>query len=140
MHTFRSYKAFFLGRPFDETSEDLEKRESLLANAEDGLSATMSDEITQFRNAAGVVGDIVAADALHHSLPPRVSSLAALNPHEMASLADHGEQLPAYEDDASSDMSSVADGLRYTPGSTDYNPSESREGSVSDILGPDTKN
>jgi hypothetical protein len=37
-------------------------------------------------------------------------------------------------------MSSIADGLRYTPGSTEYNPSQSREGSVSDILGPDTKN
>jgi hypothetical protein len=141
VHAFRFLRALILGLPLDDETSEEEKRESLLANAEDGLSGTMSDEIAQFRNVAGVVSEIVAADVSHASAPPpRVSSLSALNPHEMAGLLDHGEQLPAYEDDASSDMSSIADGLRYTPGSTEYNPSQSREGSVSDILGPDTKN
>lgn len=50
---------------------------------------------------------------------------------------DEEEALPAYEDnDGSEDSSFVADGFRYQPGS-EYTPSHSSQGSVSDVLGPE---
>ncbi|KAF7909209.1 uncharacterized protein EAE98_012288 [Botrytis deweyae] len=49
---------------------------------------------------------------------------------------DDDEVLPAYEDnDGSEESGSVADGFRYTPGSSAYSPSHSASGSVSDVLG-----
>jgi hypothetical protein len=103
----------------------------------------MSEEITQIRNAASVVEEIVVAEAGHPlqplSFPPRIDS-RSMTAHEIGSEVGDGEQLPAYEDNDGSEESSVADGFQYTPGSTEYDPLISREGSVSDILGPDTKN
>ena len=140
-HAIRRFLARITGRPFDEDSDDFEKREALLANAENGVSNAMSNEILQFRNAAGVVGEIVAAGVpAPQQLPPRVESLSRMPAHDIGSEVGYGEQLPAYEDDADSEVSSIADGLRYTPGSTQYTPSQSEEGSLSDILGADTKN
>ena len=136
---FRRFIARLTGRPFDEaliTDDYEEKRAALLANAENGLSDTMSEEIVQFRNAASVVGDIVAVES---QFPPRVDSRLMMA-HEIGSQVGEGEELPAYEDEEGSEISSVADGLRYTPGSTEYDPAQSREGSLSDILGPDVKN
>jgi hypothetical protein len=134
---FRRFLARICGHAFNEDGDDNE--EKLLANAEDGLSGTMEDEITQFRNAAGVVEEMVAAEEARPQFPPRVDS-RSMTAHEIGSQVGDGEELPAYEDSDRSEMSSIADGLQYTPGSTEYNPSQSREGSVSDILGPDTKN
>lgn len=59
---------------------------------------------------------------------------------EILSQVCNGEELPAYEDNDGSESSSfVADGFRYMPGSSEYSPSHSPAGSLSDILGPDTK-
>jgi hypothetical protein len=136
---FRRFIARLTGRPFDEAliGDDYdEKRTALLANAEDGLSDTMSEEIVQFRNAASVVGDIVAAEV---RFPARVDSLAATS-QVIGSQVGEREELPAYEHQEGSETSSIADGLRYTPGSTEYDPAQSREGNMGDILSPDAKN
>jgi hypothetical protein len=141
-HGLARFLARISGRPFDDDQCDYEeKRAALLSNAEDGLSATMSEEITQLRNAAGMVEEIVVAEAASQpiSFPPRVDS-RSMTAHEIGSEVGDGEQLPAYEDNDGSEESSIADGFQYTPGSTEYDPLVSREGSVSDILGPDTKN
>lgn len=144
------------GGASDDDSDDYEdKHQALLASAaEDGMSTTMTEEITEFRNAAEVVDDMVIARATAHaqpqcqvqpiSIPSSASSASEDRPlmrdFDMGSQVGDGEELPAYEDNDDSEMSSVvADGFRYTPGSTEYSPSHSPAGSVSDILGPDMK-
>lgn len=136
-----------------------EKRERLLSDAEDGMSTTMSEDIRNMRTTADVVDEMVGADAnfnsaLHSSSPSPIPSVETIPVSEMRPLMqdfeigsqvgdDHvyGEELPAYEDhDGSEDSSVIADGFRYTPGSSNYSPGHSPAGSVSDILGPDTKN
>lgn len=120
-----------------------DEHERLISDAEDGLSTTMTEEITQLRNAATVVSEMVTpprnAPSIiisQHDSPPSVTSERA----QFFSDDLYGEDLPAYEDDDGSEASSmVADGFRYTPGSSEYTPSHSSQGSVSDILGPDTK-
>jgi hypothetical protein len=107
------------------------------------MSTTMTEDITQLRNAADVIGDIVAAEEVRSEpIPIPVSEDRPLmQDFEIGSQVGDGEELPAYEDNDGSEMSSmIADGFRYTPGSSDYSPSHSPAGSVSDILGPDTKN
>ncbi|KAH8659175.1 hypothetical protein BGZ60DRAFT_531088 [Tricladium varicosporioides] len=140
----------------DESSDDYEeKRQALLADAEDGMSTTMTEELTQFRNAANVVDEMITAQypiPQHQSqqvqtpaVPttlalPVTESSALMHNYEIGSQIGDGEELPAYEDnDGSEEGSVVADGFRYTPGSSDYSPSHSASGSVSDILGLDTK-
>lgn len=131
----------------DEFSDYEEKREALLADDEDRMSTTMTEEISHFRNAASVVDDMVNAEegraqaqAPLELVPIAQSeSNSSMRDFDIGSQVGDGEELPAYEDnDGSEDGSFVADGFRYTPGSSDYSPSQS-EGSVSDILGPDTK-
>ncbi|KAH8597141.1 hypothetical protein B0O99DRAFT_685059 [Bisporella sp. PMI_857] len=140
----------------DEASSDYEeKRTALLSDMEDGLSTTMSEEIHQLQNAASVVDDMVNAEEgrsreqltyqpaqqapthAHALAIPVHDSAPMMRDYETASQACD-EELPAYEDSDDSD-SLIADGLRYTPGSSDYSPSQSSHGSVDDILGPDTK-
>jgi hypothetical protein len=131
----------------DSDSDDYEvKRQALLASAEDGMSTTMTEEITEFRNAAEVVDDIVAASSRQsraEAIPiasPVSEDRPLIDDYDIGSQVGDGEELPAYEDNDGSEMSSVVtDGFRYTPGSTDYSPSQSPAGSVCDILGPDTK-
>ncbi|KAG4434112.1 hypothetical protein IFR05_010421 [Cadophora sp. M221] len=149
----------------DEDLDDEEKfeRERLLEDAEDGRSVTMSEDLEQLRNAAEVVGEIVAVGHLHQnqqqyqqqSLPiPLAHSATSPAPAPMPVVEQVNinipiasntipqtphfeEELPAYEDNDGSDMSSiVSDG--YRPG-TLYTPSQSPNGSLSDILGPDRK-
>jgi len=113
----------------------------------------MEGEITQLRNAAGVVSDLIAAEE-GRSHPQQSSPLPISYPSSTpfrrvnslpgyGSEVGEGEELPAYEDNDGSEMSSVvADGFRYTPGSSDYTPGSentSETGSMNDILGPDTK-
>jgi hypothetical protein len=134
-----------------------EKRERLLSDAEDGMSTTMSEDIREMRTTADVVDEMVIADSnanLHSSSPSPIPSIETIPVSEtrpliqdfdtMSQVGDvneHGEELPAYEDhDGSEDSSVIADGFRYTPGSSNYTPGHSPAGSVSDILGPDTKN
>lgn len=146
----------------DSGDEDYEeKRERLLADAEDGMSTTMSEDIREMRTTADVVDEMVTADSHSHidipsSSPSPIPSAETIPVSETRPLmqdfeigsqvgdaldAVYGEELPAYEDhDGSEDSSVIADGFRYTPGSSNYTPAHSPAGSVSDILGPDTKN
>jgi hypothetical protein len=149
-HMITRLLARISGNPSGDEFDDYEeKREALLASAEDGMSTTMTEDITQLRNAAHVVGEMVVAEegrAMSIS-PSESASLQAseerplLQDFEMTMLTQvGGEELPAYEDNDGSEMSSViADGFRYTPGGSNYSPSHSPSGSVSDILGPDSK-
>jgi hypothetical protein len=137
----------------DSTDDFDEKCEKLLSDAEDGMSTTMTEEITQFQHAASIVDDMVSAEEgrnrtvahAHGYLPepmpiPARSENALTRDYDFGSQVGEGEELPAYEDNDGSYMSSmVADGFRYTPGTSDYSPTNSVEGSMSDILGPDTK-
>jgi len=112
------------------------------------MSTTMTEDITQLRNAAEVVGDMVTAaegrsQAIVEpvSIPAVTETRPLMQDFEIGSQVGDGEELPAYEDNDGSEASSfVADGFRYTPGSSEYSPPHSPPaGSVSDILGPDTK-
>jgi hypothetical protein len=110
------------------------------------MSTTMTEDITQLRNAAEVVGDMVSAEegrseAVSEPIPiPASETRPLMQDFEIGSQVGDDEELPAYEDnDGSASSSVVADGFRYTPGSSEFSPSHSPAGSVSDILGPDTK-
>lgn len=147
-HAITRFFSRISGHDIDEDSDDYEeKRQALLASAaEDGMSTTMTEEITELRNAAEVVDDMVSAESSRaQPIPipapaPATEDRPLLRDYDIGSLVGDGEELPAYEDNDGSEMSSVvADGFRYTPGSTEYSPSHSPAGSVSDILGPDTK-
>ena len=148
---------------------DEEKREALLADSdadtsvrdmEEGRSTIMSDDLRAFNNVADVISEMVAVDSqpsrFHPSAPPAAPSfhsrtsqspdiqtsrqMGAVIEDYIREVGDN-ETLPAYEEeDDSAELGSViADGFRYTPGSTDYTPSHSANSSMSDILGPDTK-
>jgi hypothetical protein len=135
------------GNDSDSEDDDEEKRQALLSDAEDGMSTTMTEDITQLRNAAELVDDMVTAEGSRSqavaepiSIPATTEARPLIQGFETLSQVGDGEELPAYEDNDGSEASSfVADGFRYTPGSSDYSPSHSPAGSVSDILGPDTK-
>ncbi|KAI1134502.1 hypothetical protein F5Y05DRAFT_206956 [Hypoxylon sp. FL0543] len=95
---------------------------------EDNLSTTMEQEIAQFRAVASVVGDMVEAEEgrsrgfareiQQHSAPVPPSPSSAFPDY-----ASTDEELPAY-DEGMNDPRFVADGLRYTPGSS-YTPTDS---------------
>jgi len=121
----------------------------LLSDAEDGISTTMTEEITQLQNVVAVVGQIVDVEQARAKMHTTSSIGEQTQPIPIIRLtgqsleevrSENGdEDLPAYEHNDSSHMSSVvADGFQYTPGS-DYTPSQSSSGSLSDILGPDRK-
>jgi len=108
----------------------------LAGRAELAAEESVESEIRELRNAAGVVGDIVAAEEGRGRLS--IGSLSSLPDYR----SELGEELPSYTPSDGSEVSSfVADGMRYTPGSTEYTPSvdSSEVGSVRNILG-DTKN
>jgi hypothetical protein len=89
----------------------------------------VASEICEFRNAASIISDMVAAEEGRVSMDSRASL-----PEYMSELG--GEPLPTYEDGDGTELSSVvADGFRYTPGSSEYTPEHSSTGSASDILG-----
>ncbi len=107
------------------------------------LSTTMEQEIAQFRAAADVVGDMVAAEE-GRARQVRGQDVGPVppSPGAFSDFIPDDEILPAYESrrSLSAETSIVTNGFRYTPGSSDYTPSSS--GSVSrgadDVLG-DTK-
>ncbi|KAI1779837.1 hypothetical protein F4818DRAFT_155040 [Hypoxylon cercidicola] len=108
---------------------------------EDNLSTTMEQEIAQFRAVASVVDSLVAAEegrsheyareARRHDIPTPPSPTSAFPDY-----ASVDEELPAY-DEGSDDSRFVADGFRYTPGSSCYISSESpaTESSLDEHLG-----
>ncbi|CAL3965248.1 unnamed protein product [Diplocarpon coronariae] len=101
-----------------------------LADAGDGLSTSMSADISEFRNAAQVVGALVQA-----SLAPE--PLAAPLSEAASTMQDPGSRR-AGDVDGSGEGGAAADGSRYLP-ATRCTPSQSRAGSASDLLGADTK-
>ncbi|TVY40052.1 hypothetical protein LOCC1_G005215, partial [Lachnellula occidentalis] len=120
----------------DEADDYEEKREELLADEEDRMSTTMTEEITEIRNAASIVEDIVAAEEGRAegpvaAMPIPISEASSLvQDFDIGSQVGDGEELPAYEDnDGSEDSSFIADGFRYTPGSSEYSPAHSASGS-----------
>jgi hypothetical protein len=150
---FTRFLCRITGHASDDDSDDYEeKRARLLSDAEDGRSTTMTEEIAELRNAVGVVEEIVQAQEHHQPQPqpqaqpidiPASEDSPLMRDYDVGSQVGEGEELPAYEeeDNEGSETSSlIADGFRYTPGSTEYSPSHSPSGSVSDILGPDMKN
>ncbi|TGO40556.1 hypothetical protein BHYA_0035g00300 [Botrytis hyacinthi] len=123
---------------------------------------SIRQDLSSFRNAVDVVSDMVAAEEGRvFSSAPAHSISIPVHGHQRSASEDqmrhldgyhmHGvgigiglddededgdEVLPAYEDnDGSEGSGSVADGFRYTPGSSAYSPSHSASGSVSDVLG-----
>lgn len=121
----------------DEYDDYEEKQQALLADAEDGMSNNMAKEIVQVRN----VVDVEEERAMSSTMPIITEARPEISSFDMAMLAQvGGEELPAYGDDDESDAGSfVADGFGYTPGSSNYSPSLSHSGNVSDILGHDSK-
>lgn len=148
--SFEAWWAWVMGK-----DQQFEEKEMLLEHCEsdddDDDDVSVSDGITSLRNAANVVVDMVAAEegrsiSSQPSSHNRFSSQSPLFTPEHESPVPHfdtypieiEETLPAYEDndhDGSEASSLVADGFRYIPGSSDYSPSHSASGSVSDILG-----
>ncbi|TGO47368.1 hypothetical protein BCON_0281g00130 [Botryotinia convoluta] len=155
--SFRNWWNRILGQ-----EEDFEEKDRLLHDddsdceseneSEDTPSEfSIEQDISSFRNAVDVVGDMVAAEEGRvFSSPIRSVSVHQRSVSENQILHfdgythgvgigmddDDDEVLPAYEDnDGSEESGSVADGFRYTPGSSAYSPSHSASGSVSDVLG-----
>ncbi|ETS83255.1 hypothetical protein PFICI_05131 [Pestalotiopsis fici W106-1] len=100
----------------------------------DAMSTTMEQDIEQFRNAADVVSDMVAAEEGRSAQREMVqySSIPPPSPH--ATFADYmaaDEALPTYDEAGSSDETYVADGMRFTESST-YAPSVSSTNSSLD--------
>lgn len=133
-----------ISRHDDLGYDEYEKK--LLVDAEDGISSTMTEEITELRNAASVVSEIITESSRQFLLQPfptyaRTSEEPPMTrAYDIGSQVGDGEELPAYEENDGSELSStVADGFRYTPGSSAYSPMGSQVGSASDVLGPDTK-
>jgi hypothetical protein len=128
-----------------ELDEEEEKDAMLARFARRGADDTededfVGSEISEFRNAAEVVGEMVAAEEGRSALVcvsqrslPRMSmeSHATSLPDYMSQVG--GESLPTYEDDVVSD--GVVDGLLYTPGSTEYTPSHGSGGTLDSVLG-----
>ena len=172
---FRTATRGFFRRLFRLRLDDEEKEAMLVEqrrrHVESEVASTndtsIEDEIASLREAAEVVGEMVAAEegrlTRHHvemtiqepervEPPAPVVYLAPCPPVPVmprlsgtfAEFMGSDEALPAYEA-GDSDSSVVADGFRYTPGSTEYSPTQytpsgsSESGaSTSDALG-DTK-
>lgn len=143
----------FFRRMLCHLDEDEEEKRAMLRRGsfDSDDETTMEEEIVQFRNAASVVEGMVAAEegrSMSQSPMVQQTTTAPVMPtpappmvpvHD--SVAYHGymygdEVLPAYEDD-STDSSVVSDGCRYTPGASDYTPSNGSN--ADDVLG-DSKN
>ncbi|KAH8804708.1 hypothetical protein F5884DRAFT_422379 [Xylogone sp. PMI_703] len=153
---------------FSRRSEkkDEEKEAARLSDAEDGMSTTMTDEITQFQNVVSIVDDMVHAEQTRTlsrtplSMPPEPTPPVSIPGRrqyypidEIRSEADD-EELPAYAsydenhaiypphiDEPSEDV--VSNGFQYSssPGSSIYTPScsSSETSSIVEIADPETK-
>ncbi|KAB5540405.1 hypothetical protein GE09DRAFT_255304 [Coniochaeta sp. 2T2.1] len=127
-------KRLFFGGWFRRASssssshEEVEK-EAMLAGRERELEeedTSMEEELASCRRAADVVSDLVAAEEGRAAV--RQGHMVERVPHQQQQLRfvqyldveEVDETLPAYDERSDS---SVADGLRYTPGSSAYTPS-----------------
>ncbi|ORY65019.1 uncharacterized protein BCR38DRAFT_189494 [Pseudomassariella vexata] len=139
MKLLKSLKNLLAGRNAEDEEKDAIMRQIGQESDEDSLPTTMEEEIAQFRSAAGVVGDMVAAEEgraremlqcqRQHAMPRAIPS-SPISPFLDYMSVD--EALPAY-DDTTEDSSYVADGMR---GGSRYTPSDSSvAGSLDDVLG-----
>jgi hypothetical protein len=123
----------------DEEKEGILRRMHEEDSDSDDVSTTMEQEIEQFRTAAAVVGDMVAAEEGRARQQLRQYSSMPAPPSPTSAFPDYmpvDEALPAYDEAASDSSSYVTDGIRYTPGSSTYSPSNSSvNGSLDEILG-----
>lgn len=130
-HAWRSWFARHIYR--FRANDDEEKRAMLAGRPAEVDEDTIASEISEFQNVASVVSDMVAAEEGRMEGRVSTDSRASL-PEYMSELG--GESLPRYEVEEGSELSSVvADGFRYTPGSSEYSPGHSHSGSVRDVLG-----
>jgi hypothetical protein len=115
---------------------DEEEKEAMLQRHEEETS--MEDELASCRMAADMVGDMVAAEegrallaaAERRTAVGRVEVDAVPQPGFVQYMEEEDEEvLPAYDERSDS---SVADGLRYTPGSSAYTPSSSGSDELGD--------
>ncbi|KAH9883825.1 hypothetical protein F4778DRAFT_613959 [Xylariomycetidae sp. FL2044] len=107
---------------------------------EDNLSTTMEQEISQLRTVADVVTTMVEAEEgrsrqylmpvrrehHHHQQQQQQQHHEPVPPSPTSAFPDYAssdESLPAY-DEADYNPSMVADGFRYTPGTSRYTPSD----------------
>ncbi|KAL2671196.1 hypothetical protein Neosp_013773 [[Neocosmospora] mangrovei] len=136
-------RAFFTHNDEDEEKEAM-LREGRRRRSSSAGSVTMEQEIAQFREAACMVEGLVTAEEgrthYHpqpHSYAPAVPPRPPMPPHHTAATAYPGfvtdENLPSY-DDPQHDASVVTDGCRYTPGSSDYTPSNTAS-NADNVLG-----
>lgn len=113
----------------DEEKEAIMRRIGSNNDEEDNLSTTMEQEIAQFRTAADVVGSLIAAEggqSRGYAQEMRQTDIPT-PPSPTSAFPDYAsvdEELPAY-DEGSDDSRFVADGFRYTPGSSCYTSNES---------------
>ncbi|KAJ8064273.1 hypothetical protein OCU04_006619 [Sclerotinia nivalis] len=157
--TFKSWLARIIGREEFEEKDKEALLEDYDSDAEPTSTSTISigDDITSFRNAVEVVREMVAAEDCRLTPIPAHCASASQAPEHMNSVVHMNsglhldgytngieDILPPYEDaDADADYdyegseegSLVADGFRYMPGCSAYNPSDSPSGGVSDVLG-----
>ena len=133
-HAWRSWFARHVCR--SKAQDDLdeeEKRAALAGRSTEVDSDAVASEICEFRNAVSVVSDMVAAEEGRVEGRVSMDSRATL-PEYMSELGV--EALPTYEDQQDTELSSVvADGFRYTSGSSEYTPGQSTSSSVRDVLG-----
>ncbi|KAI8623882.1 hypothetical protein F5Y19DRAFT_456779 [Xylariaceae sp. FL1651] len=108
---------------------------------EDALSTTMEEEIAQFRAAAGVVSDLVAAEEGRgrvYEHRPMARRRRASTPSSVASACPTytsvDEALPTY-DESHHLPEYVVDGLRYTPGQSTTDDSSTTHSSLDENLG-----
>ncbi|KAI1881200.1 hypothetical protein JX265_000026 [Neoarthrinium moseri] len=122
----------------DEEKEAIMRRIHAEDNDDsDAVSTTMEQDIEQFRNAADVVSDMVAAEE-GRARQEMAQYAMPVPPSPHSAFPDYlsvDEALPAY-DEGSDDSSYVADGIRYSPGNSSYTPSiSSQESSLDEHLG-----
>ncbi|KAK8127422.1 hypothetical protein PG984_008530 [Apiospora sp. TS-2023a] len=144
-HTITSYS-------ISDTEDDVSVSES-----DSDMSTTMEQDLASFRSVADAVGDMVmaaeegrtrrAAHRHHHHYQPQPQSPRFTpSPAYFASRSRRStfsdgisidEELPAYEERPSrvsvDSASHVPNGIRYTPGSTTYMPSENSP--LDEVLG-----
>lgn len=133
-HAWRSWFARHICRStaYEDLNEE-EKRAMLAGRPTEVNGDVVASEISEFRNVASVVSDMIAAEEGRIEGRVSLDSRASL-PDYMSELG--GEPLPTYEDEEGTELSSaVADGFRYTPDSSEYTPGNSQSGSVRDVLG-----
>jgi len=131
----QAWKKWFSDLVKTRKNEYDEKWAMLAEGAEVANEDQVESEIRELRNVVGVVGDMVAAEEGRGRLS--IGSLSSLPDYR----SEISEELPSYTPNDGSEASSfVADGMRYTPGSTEYMPSTGNPeaGSVRNVLG-DTK-